>query len=100
MSYILHLQKIVKEKGKKTKVNNPCITSLKIYERGEYYPPSTLIHLEDIKEKKNLTSPHPNIWLDNVINVDSPHIVLTYSLTLHLPSFQNTQEEKKPHPVT
>jgi hypothetical protein len=37
MGYTLDLQKVVKEKGKKTKVNNPCITSLKNYEREETY---------------------------------------------------------------
>ncbi len=44
MGYTLHLQKVVKEKGKKTKANNTCITSLKSYEREETYstcfPPS------------------------------------------------------------
>jgi hypothetical protein len=60
-----------------------------------FNPPSTLTHPQDTKEKKNLTYPHPNICLDNIVNVDCPHIVLTYSLILHLPSLQNTQQEEK-----
>jgi hypothetical protein len=43
IGYILHLEKVVKEKGKKFKVNNPCITSLKVIKEGRN-PPSTLIH--------------------------------------------------------
>jgi hypothetical protein len=39
-----------------------------------FNPASTFIHPQDTKEYKNLTSPHPNIWLDNVVNVDCPHI--------------------------
>jgi hypothetical protein len=61
MSYTLHLQKVVKEKGKKTKVNNPCITSLKSYERGKYstpLPPSfTLKTQKKRREKPHI--PHP-----------------------------------------
>jgi len=68
--------KSCERKGKKTKVNNPCITSLKSYERGKYstpLPPSfTLKTQKKRKEKPHI--PSPNIWLDNVINVDCPHI--------------------------
>jgi len=59
MGYTLHLQKVVKEKGKKLR-NNPCITSLQSYERGEkhiqrpFHPHSP----QDTKEKKPKTS-HP-----------------------------------------
>jgi hypothetical protein len=49
---------------------------MKVMREGRiFHPPSNLIHPKDRKEKKNLTSSHPNIWLDNVVNVDCPHIV-------------------------
>ncbi len=36
--------KSCERKGKKSKVNNPCITSLKSYERGENIQPLFCLH--------------------------------------------------------
>jgi hypothetical protein len=100
MGCTLHLQKVMKEKGKKTKVNNPCITSLRNderYERGENIP--SLFHphspsREKRKEKPHILSPKYMVGQCNKCGL-STHS-LTYSLTLHLPSLQNTQEKKTP----
>jgi hypothetical protein len=102
MGYTLHLQKVVKEKGKKTKVNNPCITSLKSdesYERGENIPPLFHPHSpsrQKRKEKLHILSPKYMVGQCSKCEL-STHS-LTYSLTLHLPSHQNTQGKKKPIP--
>jgi hypothetical protein len=42
---------------------------------GRIFNPSfAFIQSQDTKENKNLTFSHPNICLDNVVNVDCPHI--------------------------
>ncbi len=61
MCYTLHLQNVVKEKGKKIKVNNPCITSLRSdesYERGENIPPLFHPHSPSRYKSQKKTS-HP-----------------------------------------
>ncbi len=79
-------------KGKKTKVNNPCITSLKSYERRENIP--SPFHPQD-KRKEKLHIPSPKYMVGQCSKYGLSTHSLTYSLTLHLPSLQNTQEEEK-----
>ncbi len=96
MGYTLHLQKVVKEKGKKSKGNHPCITPLKSYERGENIPP--LFHLHSPSRHKRKEKPHipsPKYMVGQCSKCGLSTHNLTYSLTLHLPSLQNTQEEEK-----
>jgi hypothetical protein len=56
MGHTLHLQKVVKENGKKIKVNNPCITSQKSYERRENIQPPFHPHSPSRHKKKE--KPH------------------------------------------
>jgi hypothetical protein len=83
--------KVVKEKGKKGKGNHPCITSLKNYERGENIPP--LFHPHSPSRHKRKEKPHipsPKYMVGQCSKCGLSTHSLTYSLTLHLPSLQNT----------
>jgi len=83
--------KVVKEKGKKGKGNHPCITSLKSYEKGENIPP--LFHPHSPSRHKRKEKPHipsPKYMVGQCSKCGLSTHSLTYSLTLHLPSLQNT----------